>query len=296
MKKFCAVIFLFFCSIAPLDAKMIMEKRNGAIWVKSATTGEVEELFIKNNYNDFSQMNGKFPRIYVLRLPSDWQKVDDSDDKHRTFIRILLPLVLKVNETITVERAEVEKINERLSVENQISESDIKLLEEKAEKYDVFTRLQGDVRVRYLIKNLLKKIDVVPPSLLISTAGIYTDWGMSRLAVQANSLYLDEVWYEKHGLKPVDDENAEYRYKMYATLEDCIAERALKLNSHINYDYFREARQMSRAMKRPPYGPQLAATMLNDSNLHNVAGLIDFTFSFYKLANTDYFPTLEDVK
>ena len=177
-----------------------------------------------------------------------------------------------------------------------ISAEDNAFLEETAKKYDVFTRMKDDSRIRILLKQLLTKVDVVPPSLMISTAAIYTDWGMSRLALKANALYRDEIWYEDKGLKPQDDPNAQYHYEEFNSLEDCIRQRALKLNSHINYDYFRESRRVARALRKPPYGPQLAATMIDDSNLKNVAGLIDYTFTFFQLANTDYFSQLKDVE
>ncbi|MBP5352241.1 MAG: glucosaminidase domain-containing protein [Alphaproteobacteria bacterium] len=277
-------------------AEPVLEKRNGAIWVKSATTHEVERLFEEHGFRNFSEVRMKFPRIYLTKLPTDWQEIPQTDNKNRIFIRILLPLVLKVNEALRQERAEIEKINEKFEKDGKISVADRKLLEEKAKKYDVFTRMDGDTRISILLTKLLLKIGDVPPSIMIVTAAIYTDWGMSRLAVEANSLYREEIWYQKEGLKPLDDENAEYRYKIFANLEDCIASRALQLNSHINYDYFREARQMSRAINRPPFGQQLAAKMMQDSNLHNIAGMIDYTFTYYRLIKTDYFPELEDVK
>ena len=111
-----------------------------------------------------------------------------------------------------------------------------------------------------------------------------------------HSLYQEEVWYTDEGLKPLDDENAQYRYKIYNDLSECIRARALKLNSHVNYDYFRASRYIAHNMDRPPYGEQLAAKMMNDSNFQNISGLIDYTFTFYKLNRTDYFPELRDVE
>ena len=296
MKKifglFCALCF----SVCAAKAEPILEKKDGVLWVKSATTKEVERLFEQYNFRDFSEVRMKFPRIYLKKLPTDWQEVPQTDNKHRSFIRMLLPLVLKVNETLLQERAEIEKINEKFRADEKLSDQEIKIIEEKAKKYDVFTRLEGRTRTSVLLNKLLVKIDDVPPSIMIATAAIYTDWGMSRLALQANSLYQEEVWYENQGLKPKDDENADYRYKVFTDLEECIASRALKLNSHINYDYFREARRQSRQRKRPPFGQQLAAKMMQDNNLKNIAGMIDYTFTYYGLVKTDYFPQLEDVQ
>jgi len=296
MKKIClaCLSLLFFLNYA--QAKMIMEKKDGAITVESTTSGEIETLFNQYKYEDYTQTRSKFPRIYLNRLPTDWKDIETNDAKRRTFIRILIPLVLKVNEDILQERAEIEKIQQKFQSGEKLNEKELDLLEKKAEKYNIFTRIKGDDRTQILLRRLLKNVDAVPTSIMVSTAAIFTDWGTSRLANDANSLYLEEIWYEDKGLKPLNDEKADYRYRIFSSLEECIAARALKLNSHVNFNYLREIREMSRRQKRPPYGPQLVTQMLKDSNFKNVSGLVDYTFTYYQLTKTDYFPELEDIK
>ena len=289
-------LFLLMLFIRPVSAEMLKSVADGAITVEKATTAEIEELFRQKKYDDYTAARSKFPRIYMKTLPTDWNEVAENDAKHRTFIRILLPLVLRINEEILQERSEIEKLVVKFVKTKNLTADEIKYIDNKAQKYDVFTRAEDDAKIEILLRELLKRIDAVPPSIMISTAAIYTDWGKSRLALKANSLYQEEVWYTEDGLKPLDDENAQYRYKIYNDLSECIRARALKLNSHINYDYFRESRYISRNMERPPYGEQLAAKMMNDSNFQNISGLIDYTFTFYKLNRTDYFPELYDVE
>ncbi len=290
--KFIALVTFFVCFTLSAQAKLVSENIAGALIVKSATTKEAVDLFKKHNFEDYSQINSTFPRIYFLRLPSDWKNIPESEDKNKIFIRIMLPLVLKVNEDILAERTKILQLKQI----KEWSEADEQYFEQMINKYDVFTRLKGQSRRNVLLKQLLEKVDVIPPSIMIATAGIYSNWGTSRLALTANSLYLQEVWYEQHGLKPLNDEYAQYRYKVYGSLEEGIAERALKINSHINYDYFRIARTFSREMDRPLLGQQVAADLIFDSPQKNIAGMIDYTFSFYKLRNTDYKPKLENVK
>lgn len=293
----CRYVLLFlFAVILPLRAEMTAQKKDGAIYVQKTTTAKLDHLFNQQKFFEFDRLRGKYPRIFVAHLPTDWADVPENNAKQKMFIKILLPLVLKINEEIMTERSRLEQIKTTFNKDNEISAEDERFLEDTAQKYDVFTRMKDDARIRILLKQLLTKVDVVPPSLMISTAAIYTDWGTSRLALKANALYRDEIWYEDKGIKPIDDPDAQYRYKEFISLEDCIRQRALKLNSHINYDYFRESRRVARTLRKPPYGPQLAATMINDSNLQNVAGLIDYTFTFFQLANTDYFSQLKDVE
>ena len=295
MKKILLFLLFSLLPLGSLQAKIIMQKHNGSITVLSATTQETEDLFKQYDYEDYSKTEAQIPRIYLTKLPTDWADVPDSHDKHRTFIRIMLPLVLKVNEAILAEREPLEEIQKRIKDGKQTTDADLALLEKYAEKYDVFVRDNSPVRPKLLLQQLLEKVDQLPPSIMVVSAGIYSNWGTSRLALQANDLYLAEVWYEDQGMKPLDDPDAQYRYKIYANLEECVADKALKINSHINYDYVRAARKMSRAMKYPPYSPQIVSHMMHDSNLQNIAGLIDFTFSYYKMVKTDFRPSLRNV-
>lgn len=295
-KIFLNITFILLFCVSVTKAQPIVEKKGGALWVKSATTAEVEKIFSQYDYLDYSKPETEHPRIFLRRLPSDWAKITDSDDKHRTFIRIMLPLVLKVNEAILQERKILEDWRQKRIREQKLSDSEVVALEKLAAKYDTDSKERGTARVDHLLLLLDAKIDAVPPAIMVATAGIYSDWGNSRIAQQANNLYLAEIWYEDKGMKPLDDPDADYRYIVYADLEEAIADRALKINSHINYEYVRMARQYSRNLKSPPYSPQLTAQMLFDSNLPNVAGLIDYTYSFYGLGRTDYKPRLRSIK
>jgi len=296
LKKFCLLILCYILNISLSAAKPIVEKKDGSIWIKSATTAEVEEIFAQYNYPDYTKTETEFPRIFFSRLPSDWAQIADTDDKHRTFIRIMIPLVLKVNEAILAERKILENLQQLRREDKKLSALEVDQLENLAKKYDADTKERGTARVDHLLLLLDAKIDAVPPAIMVSTAGIYSNWGNSRIALQANNLYLAEIWYESKGVKPLDDPNADYRYKIYADLEEAISDRALKINSHINYDYLRTARQYSRSLNMPPYSPQLTAQMLHDSNLHNIAGLIDYTYSFYGLGRTDFKPRLRPIE
>ena len=271
MRLFMMTSFVFLCLIGQTFAEPIMKKQDGVIYVESATTAEVEKLFRQNRYSDYTVPYGKYPRIYLKKMPTDWKDIPENKAKHRTFIRILLPLVLKVNEAISAERMLIENINDKFHNNIALSEREVQILEEKAIKYDAFTRMKGKERTAILLKQLLNRTDVLPPSIMIATAAAYTDWGTSRLALTANSLYLEEVWYKDEGLKPLDDENADYRYKVYDSLEESISAHALKINSSVNYDYLRAARAMNRQMGNPPFGEQLNVHMLFDNNMKNLS-------------------------
>lgn len=296
MARFIMILFLFVLYIEDVHAELKLEKRDGAVFIDESSTADVENLFRQNNFEEYNIPYGKYPRIYLKKMPSDWKKVEENKAKHRTFIRILLPLVLKVNEAISAERMLIENIKDKSDNHIALNENDLKILEEKAAKYDVFTRMTGKERADILIRELLKRVDTLPPSIMIASAAAYTDWGMSRLTSEANSLYLEEVWYSDEGLKPLDDKDADYRYRVFDSLEESITSHALKMNSSINYEYLWAGRAMGRQINSPPYGEQLAVHLMYDNNMRNIIGLIDYTLTHYGLAKTDYFPQLRNVE
>ena len=77
--------FFLFLVVTPLHAEMISQKKDGAIFVDSATTSEIEELFKQQDFTDFSKIRMKFPRIYMKKLPSDWKNIEDNEEKHIFF-------------------------------------------------------------------------------------------------------------------------------------------------------------------------------------------------------------------
>lgn len=293
MKRLILIVFGFFLLSCNVSAKMITERDGGALIVKSSTTEEAKQLFRDYPY-DYDRFNARIPRIYFKRLPGDWTQTKDNAVKHRTLIRILLPLVMKVNEEILQEREELITLIKKFMQDKNLSAAETEYVEEKARKYDAATHSKGEDRIKLLLIQLYKKIDAVPPSIMVSTAIIYTNWGTSRLAMEANSLYKEEVWYTNQGLRPIDDTDDNYRYRVFTDLEDSIRQHALRINSHIDYDYFRVVRQHQRHTGKSASGTMLAAQMMHDSNLKNISGMIDYTFSYYKLEYTDNAPQLVD--
>ncbi len=295
MKRLLLILFFAIFTIASAAAEMVAEQDKGTVVVKKSSTDDVMKFFRKYPYN-YAKTEAEIPRVFFQRLPYDWDRAPESASKNRNFIRILLPLVLKVNEEITEERKEVFELYRKARRAIPLSEKETERIEVLATKYEAFTPNKRDGRALILLKQLFKKVDAVPPSIMISTAIIYSNWGTSRLAIENNSLYKEEVWYTNQGIKPKDDPDADYRYRVFSNLEDCIRARALRLNSHIDYDYFRHTRMYQQRMQQAPNGINLAAQMMHDSNLQNISGIIDYTFSFYKLEKTDQRPKLVDFK
>ena len=160
----------------------------------------------------------------------------------------------------------------------------------EAKKYEIDTPFKDTRRYIKLLDELILRVDIVPASILVSTAAIYTDWGTSRIAVEGNNLYKAKNWYSDEGLEPQSDDK-DYRYKVYDSLEDSIRDYILRVNQNVNYRSFWYARQIARENEQingqPLYGRRTDWLFVLENNLSNYAGLLDYTVTYYRMAYLD---------
>ncbi len=294
MKKFFALVFItcFFLSDACF-AKAVIKAKQGALMIENATYAETEKLFEKYGYTEFGTPRLQIPRIYLKTLPVDWEKIEKSDDKNKMFIKILLPLIMKINEEIAVERSAILSL---LKKEQPLNDKEKNFVEEKALKYDVFTPNKNEKRYKLLLNGLKERVDELPAGFLIAYAGVFSDWGNSRLAMVANSLFREEVWYSDEGIEPETAGRADFKYAKFDSLEDGLRSFMHKLNTNITYQFIWTAREASNKIGRKVLGEQIIAVMTYEGKLKNITGMLDFNISYYKLNKTDMLPVLRDVE
>jgi len=288
IKKFFIYFSLYLISFS-LQAKEQIDIRYDGIYLNGVTLSQLETIYKDYNYRDYLYMKDwQYPPIFMESLPTDFNNITDSKKRNKLFLQMMVPLALKVNFEIMLERYELEEIITEFNEKHDLSAEQIKIIEEKATKYDIFTRLQGERRYSLILKQLKERIDSVPPSILIAVAAIESDWGTNRPSQLANSLYRELVWYTDEGLEPLDEkEDKTYRYKIFNSLYDSMKSYALKINSGVNYQQFRTLRVLNRYREVPLLGRNIAHSMYFDSNLQNFAGILDYTITFYELTNID---------
>lgn len=281
-------VFALFFSFQVLAQTPKFNVDETGVYLSDFSTSELLKMFEELYYDSYINLpDEEYPRIFVRNIPSDFAAMEDRTERNRIFMKIIIPLVLKINEEIAEEREIVEALEYDFSENKDFDEADMYYIEELAKKYDVVTPFKDTRRYMKMLSDLKKKVDVVPPSILVASAAIHTDWGTSRIAVQANNLYKYRVWFEEEGLEPLEDKEDGYKYKIYPSLESSIRDYALKLNSNVNYVGFREARAISRDRGNDLYGKRMDWGLVLDSNLPNYGGLLDYTLTYYKLYHID---------
>ena len=272
-----------------VSAKPAVDIRYDGIYLNHASMSQLEKVYNDYNYRDYIYMpDWQYPPIFAETLPTDFDQIKNPQKRNRLFLQMMATLALKVNQEIELERIEILELIDAFNASHDLSAEQIKIIEDKAAKYDIFTRLKGERRYALILAQLKTKVDTVPPSILVGEAAIESNWGTNRPSKLANSLYRELVWYTDEGLEPLDEtEDKSYRYKIYPNLYDSMAAHALKINAGINYEQFRTLREQARYREVPFLGRNVAHSMYFDSNLQNFAGLLDYTITFYELTNLD---------
>ena len=274
-------------AITFLTGATISSKPDG-IHVGKISVSELQSLFSKNNFPDYFGKDNIYPRIFLKTLPNDFEKIEDLDKRNNLFFMITIPLALRVNESILAEREEILKIREEFKENDELTEKQTKFIEEKAVKYDIFTRVKGYRRLDYLLNELVLKVDAIPPSVLVASAAIDTEFGSSNAALKANNLFKQLVWYgEEKGLKPETKTDEQYEIKIFQSLYDSMLAQALKINSGVDFYSTRHLREELRFREKSFLGTDFAHSLLLVANLKNYIGLLDYTITFYGLNTVD---------
>lgn len=144
------------------------------------------------SFNDWSGSKQGVPRLVFLGFTSEWnEKVSRTSVKNKKniFFHLMLPLILSANEKILIEREIVET-----------AALDSKKLINIALKYRVIknkTELINNVKQ----KKLLKRVDIIPPSLALAQAAEESGWGTSRFVLEGNAFF--GQWdFSGNGIKP----------------------------------------------------------------------------------------------
>jgi len=252
------------------------------VTVRAGSVAKLTTVFQRFGYDlDTVRARGLVPRVYLAILPPDLADLPDSDERKVTFIKMVLPLVLHVNETIANDRTRILALRTEFQRMGALKNDDAEWLRGLSASYGLDQDADFD--------ELLRRVDVVPPSLAVAQAALESGWGTSRIAHAGKALFGQ---YAMNGAGPAQNEEAKnYRVKYFATLSDAVRSYAANLNSHAAYERFRKARAQMRARGVAPDGYDLAAEIVNYSELRG-----DYVKAVRRLIDINALSRFDDVR
>ncbi|MDC2970801.1 glucosaminidase domain-containing protein [Candidatus Pelagibacter sp.] len=217
----------------------ILEENNSEINLVRYTTTEIDSLFKEVNYNLKDVRDTKLVKpIDIGLLPNEIKNIVNTKKRKDMFIKIVLPLIVKENNKIRVDRKRL------FTILNKNSNTDIekKWLEKKYKQYGVRKNDLSSLKVR---------MDEIPVSLAIAQAAKETGWGTSRFALKGNALFGQWTW-SGEGLKPKNaDEGKDHKVMKFHSLQLSVRAYLRNLNTHTTYKNLRKARTELRNQNKP---------------------------------------------
>ncbi len=264
-----SVLMLALASIAGFDTVGAVQKmlhgtpgereREYHIVATPRTAESVASLFDSMGYwLHIVEVAGVAPRVYVAALPEDLPEIADIETRKRLFVRIMLPLVLKENERIAADRERVIELRDHLAAGGRITVEERLWLEDLAERH----RASVDD-----LDGLVRKIDVIPPSLVLAQTIEESGWGTSSFAIGNNSMFGQRVYDPLKPGQNVDRPDPRYRLAHYGSIAESVSAYMRNINRHPAYAEFRTLRVQMRARGRDVDALALAATLTRYSEL-----------------------------
>ena len=199
----------------------------------------IKQLFEDTDYklDDVRQKKLVKPVALTL-LPAEIKMIENTKKRKEFFIQIVLPLILKENNNIRLDRKTLFSIINK----NNNTKIEKKWLKNKFKQYGIPSKDLSILKIR---------MDEIPVSLAIAQAAKETGWGTSRFAQEGNALFGQWTW-SGEGLKPKEaDENKGHKVMKFNVLQASVRAYQRNLNTHSSYENFRLARAHLRDSKKP---------------------------------------------
>ena len=174
------------------------------------------------------------PNIIIDRIGVDLRRIPDIKEKKETFFKIMLPIIARENDKVRAER-------------------EIILATPKAAPKSLYQKYDADVNDA---DELLRRVDVVPASLILSQAALESGWASSRFALKGNNYFGMRTYnMDAPGMDPHQAEG--FKVMIFKDISTSVRAYIKNLNTHSAYKSFRKARAKMRAQANIPSGRKL---------------------------------------
>ena len=199
----------------------------------------IKQLFQDTDYRLDDVRETKLVKPVALTLlPGEIKMIESTKKRKEFFIQIVLPLVLKENNNIRLDRKTLFKIINK----SNNTKLEKKWLEKKYKQSGVTSKDLTTLKIR---------MDEIPVSLALAQAAKETGWGTSRFAQEGNALFGQWTW-SGEGLKPKEaDESKGHKVMKFNVLQASVRAYQRNLNTHRSYKNFRLARAHLRDNNQP---------------------------------------------
>lgn len=208
----------------------------------------------------------------------DFSLIADTTEKKRQFFNYLRPYVKRENARLRALRKQLLDIRDKKQKRLRIS------LEEYAFMYSLYDEFRMDVAESdvTMLDELLKRVDIIPDTLVLMQAANESAWGSSRFAVEGYNFFGQWCFREGCGLVPQSRvEGSYHEVAKFNSPAASIKSYFYNLNTFHTYQHLRDIRAQLRAEGKPVRGEALAAGLgayseRGEAYIAEISGMIRF--------------------
>jgi Bax protein len=224
--------------------------------ISPRTADELAGLFRDVSYTLTEVRLGEaVPPLKVDRVPGDLN-TKDGNERKSLFITAILPVVLEVNQRVLADREQLLYLRGKVAAAPlQMTPIERIWLENLADRYESSVDK---------LDELVRRVDIVPPSMAIAQGGVESGWGTSFAARNGNALFGQIQTGGRHSVS-VPWKPGAGMPQPFTDVGEATDAYITNLNTHPAYASFRAERAAMRERGEHPEGYRLIGTLLRYS-------------------------------
>lgn len=194
------------------------------------------------------------PAPKPVQLPN-FAAIRDTDTKKQVFFDFLQPYIDAKNSEVRLQRQHLLGLMEKMKAGYVLNIDEMVFLRDLSREYEVPT---DDLQDQTFLQLLLRRVDVLPPSLVLAQAANESAWGTSRFARDGYNFF--GQWCYEKGCGLVPDRrrpNDHHEVKSFGSIDEAVHAYFQNLNTFPSYQGLRRIRQDLRDKARPIDGISL---------------------------------------
>jgi Bax protein len=211
-----------------------------------------------------TSLNEEDQGIMVTVLPApDFSGLGLSDGRKQQFIAWLLPLIGEENAKIAELRKKAVNLYGKTQ-SRRLSLTEKEWLMNLATDYEVDVSDNTNFNHVGFWQGLLHRLDMIPPSLVLTQAALESGWGTSRIAKAGHNYF--GIMCFKAGCG-IQSDTSKGEFRRFDSAKASVSGYMRIINTKGAYRSARSVRMQSRLLGLAPSGEAMAKTLLNYSEL-----------------------------
>jgi Bax protein len=192
-----------------------------------------------------------------------FKKIKDIKARKKAFFDFLLPLIREENTKIWNKRQSLLQIRDSIVKNKQNDPSILEKLQALAVEYKLDSKQKSET---IIIDQLLAKIDVIPPGLVLAQAANESAWGTSRFAREGNNYFGQWCYRKGCGLIPKSrSKGMKHEVAKFDNAKKSVVSYMRNINIHPAYTELRKLRTQKRLSNKQLDSVSLAKGLINYS-------------------------------